>query len=267
MNDYSSELKEYLSKLAKICIEIAKSQNLKIETIKTEINILNLLKDIHSIGSKESFYFFDSSLTAYEDAYDWRLNQYLEENEDNEEIDFLNEELLAFTTNYKNSHTIEFYYDNLYSDEDFNSLINTPAFDNSFIEINDWTIIINYSNLIQDFDYFKSSTRKKIDFINSLISNLLNNEDKSGKLKLINKTSQIGFIFSQLANLGYIEVPKRAGEINYNAFAREIINSFNCDVKPGSLAKYLNPSDDKHQETERNFKSQNFNIPDTNSIS
>ena len=94
--------------------------------------------------------------------------------------------------------------------------------------------------------------------------------EKSDQLKLqwIGKPSQLGHIIGQLAQLGYIEPPKRDnGEINFTQFSKDLLRMFKIESTQGTLAAYLNPNNEKAQETERNFKKANFSIPHKKQVS
>ena len=88
------------------------------------------------------------------------------------------------------------------------------------------------------------------------------------KLQWSGKPSQLGHIVGQLAQLGYIEPPKRDnGEINYTQFSKDLLRMFKVNTTQGSLAAYLNPNNEKAQETERNFIKAKFNIPHKKEVS
>jgi len=88
------------------------------------------------------------------------------------------------------------------------------------------------------------------------------------KIKWIGKPSQLGFIMSNLAHLGYIEPPlKKNGEINYSQFANMVLGTFEVNTTNNTLEKYLNLDSEKGQETLRNFNSKDFSIPDIREVS
>ncbi|WP_157209206.1 hypothetical protein [Mariniflexile maritimum] len=94
------------------------------------------------------------------------------------------------------------------------------------------------------------------------------NDEVTNKLKWIGKPSQLGFIISSLANLGYIETPlKKDGEINYTQLAKLVKETFETETTESTLSKYLNLDSEKGQETSRKFSSYNFNIPHLKTIS
>ena len=82
------------------------------------------------------------------------------------------------------------------------------------------------------------------------------------KIKWVGKASQLGFILSNLAELGYIEPPrKKDGEINYSQFAKLVMETFEAQTTENTLTKYLNLNSDKGKETVRNFQKSGFNLP------
>ncbi len=105
----------------------------------------------------------------------------------------------------------------------------------------------------------------KIDEINE---EMQNNEVAKEKIEWSGKPSQLGFIFSKLAELDYIVPPKRDnGETNYTQFAKKILNIFKIKTTEGTISKYLNSNEAKAQETQRNFDKANFNIPHKKEVS
>lgn len=98
---------------------------------------------------------------------------------------------------------------------------------------------------------------------NTIISEL------TSKLNWNSKPAHLGYLLGILADLDYIDAPKRQnGNINYTQFAKEVLQTFK--LKKGTeatLSKYLNTSTEKAQETERNFKNASFNIPHKKEVS
>ena len=98
--------------------------------------------------------------------------------------------------------------------------------------------------------------------IQSIIDELNDSKQLAIKIKWLGKKTHIGFIFSSLAQEGYIDTPKSGnGEINYTAFAKLIREVFDVEVSEGSLRKYLNPSDDKFDENKNTFEKEKFHLP------
>ena len=105
----------------------------------------------------------------------------------------------------------------------------------------------------------------KIDEINE---ELFNKEAVKDKIEWSGKPSQLGFIFSKLAELDYLVPPKRDnGETNYTQFAKKVLNIFKIKTTEGTISKYLNSNEAKAQETQRNFDKANFNIPHKKEVS
>ncbi|WP_452603080.1 hypothetical protein [Pontimicrobium sp. MEBiC06410] len=114
------------------------------------------------------------------------------------------------------------------------------------------------------FALFHVGNRFIIDLVriqNNINEICLSNQEKT-KIKWLGKKTHIGYIFSMLAQEGYIETPKlKSGEVNYTAFARIIKELFEVDVAEGTLRKYLNPLDDKFEENQNTFEKEQFNLP------
>lgn len=104
--------------------------------------------------------------------------------------------------------------------------------------------------------------------INIINEELYNKEVVKEKIEWSGKPSQLGFIFSKLAELDYLIPPKRDnGETNYTQFAKKVLNIFKIKTTEGTISKYLNSNEVKAQETQRNFDKANFNIPHKKEVS
>ena len=105
----------------------------------------------------------------------------------------------------------------------------------------------------------------KIDEIEKEIEN---SKPAQSQIEWTGNTSQLGYIMGQLAQLGYIN-PKELnnGEINFTQFSKDLLNKFKIKTTVGSLAAYLNITNNKAQETHRKFEKANFNIPHKKEVS
>ena len=105
----------------------------------------------------------------------------------------------------------------------------------------------------------------KIDEIEEAIEN---SKPAQSQIEWLGKTSHLGYIMGQLAELEYIN-PKRLtnGEINFTQFSKDVLNKFKIKATIGSLAAYLNITNSKAQETHRKFEKENFNIPHKKEVS
>lgn len=105
----------------------------------------------------------------------------------------------------------------------------------------------------------------KIDEIEEVIEN---SKPAQSQIEWLGKTSHLGYIMGQLAELEYIN-PKRLtnGEINFTQFSKDVLNKFKIKATIGSLAAYLNITNSKAQETHRKFEKENFNIPHKKEVS
>lgn len=94
------------------------------------------------------------------------------------------------------------------------------------------------------------------------------NPESTEKIKWIGKSSQLGFIIGKLAELGYIDTPKRInGETNFTQFAKQVNNTFEVNTKESTLSKYLNLESEKGSETVRKFNENGFDIPHVKTVS
>jgi hypothetical protein len=95
-----------------------------------------------------------------------------------------------------------------------------------------------------------------------------NSKPAQSQIEWLGKTSHLGYIMGQLAELDYIN-PKRLpnGEINFTQFSKDVLNKFKIKATVGSLSAYLNVTNNKAQETHRKFKKENFNIPHKKEVS
>jgi len=125
-----------------------------------------------------------------------------------------------------------------------------------------------------DFYYYAAGleAQKMISFLESKKSTAVNNIESQSqiteKIKWIGKPSQLGFIIGKLADLGYIEAPKRPnGETNFSKFASLVNNTFEVDTTDNTLSKYLNLESEKGSETVRKFNEYGFDIPHTKTVS
>jgi hypothetical protein len=108
-----------------------------------------------------------------------------------------------------------------------------------------------------DFQHIKA-----IQYIDHLISG--NNIQPTTSIKntkplqWTGKAAHLGYIAYLLADLGYIEPPKRRnGEINYNEFARKLLECFDIETTIGTLANAVNP-----EKNNMEFKNKDkFTIP------
>lgn len=125
-----------------------------------------------------------------------------------------------------------------------------------------------------DFYYYAAGllANKMINYLNSKKSTnaikVNSSETTNEKIKWIGKPSQLGFIIGKLADLGYIEAPKRPnGDINFTKFAALVSNTFDVDTTESTLSKYLNLDSEKGSETARKFSDNGFDIPHIKQIS
>jgi hypothetical protein len=105
----------------------------------------------------------------------------------------------------------------------------------------------------------------KLDIIDEAIQD---KEAIKEKIEWSGKASQLGYIFSKLAELDYLSPPRREdGEPNYTQFAKKVMQIFKIKTTEGTLSKYLNLNSEKAQETHRTFEKAKFNIPHKKEVS
>jgi hypothetical protein len=110
---------------------------------------------------------------------------------------------------------------------------------------------------------FFESRKNKMAANSGLIPNKSNET-----IKWIGKPSQLGFIIGKLAELGYIDAPKRINrDINYTQFAKQVKNTFDVETTESTLSKYLNLESEKGSETVRKFNDNGFDIPHIKTVS
>ncbi|UZO81162.1 hypothetical protein NBT05_01500 [Aquimarina sp. ERC-38] len=103
--------------------------------------------------------------------------------------------------------------------------------------------------------------------IQNNINEIRMSNQKSTRIRWLGKKTHIGYIFSMLAQEGYIETPELpGGEVNYTAFARLIKELFEVDVAEGTLRKYLNPLDTKFEENQKTFEKEQFHLPNVKRV-
>jgi len=231
--------------------------------------ILEIFDDLYSQSKNENIYYFDCHSDVYESHFDNRMESYLEKIPEGVELDFLESEVKYF------------------SDPLNNRLLNGEY---------------NYSYFMGNTEKYKISLRRKKDFLETKLKRyslkidikedvkhkdvvygndvygaklkLIKDDtslikvDNTKKLKWIGKPSQLGFIVSNLVQLGYIESPLRPnGEINYTQLATSVKETFDIDTTVNTLTKYLNLDSEKGQETVRKFKTNNFSLPTRKEVS
>jgi len=88
---------------------------------------------------------------------------------------------------------------------------------------------------------------------------------KFQKLKWTGKPEQFGFIFLELAQKGFIEIPGTNGEASYSKFAQSCFDLFEFENETTleNLKRTMNPSKNALSESNR----QKFQIPNKDDIS
>jgi hypothetical protein len=78
------------------------------------------------------------------------------------------------------------------------------------------------------------------------------------KIKWLGKTSQIAYLFSELAKKGFIDLPTTRGDGSYSKLGVLIMQYFDVDTTIDNMKKEVNPAKNSLSETSRN----KFVIPD-----
>lgn len=134
-----------------------------------------------------------------------------------------------------------------------------------FSTANENDFILKRLNIIEflnvPFSKLKVAESKKYDirryseYLNDLLNE--NKTDVIIKLKWLGKPAHLGFIFKELAEKGFIEVPKRKDKLNRDKYAKLLMQLFEVfpkDTTPENLGKELGDSPSISPETELKFK-------------
>ena len=250
-NNIINNLKELFQKsISDIFLEVSKMKKEEIEKFLNfnidAVNVkLNIIKNDFNIGEVESRYtsvLYDvADMQKLESFYTKRENS---SDDTNIEIKKLTQSINALNklknTKSRSEYFSEFYYQRV-------KLL-------TFLP----------------FKLFHIATKFVIELerIKELNVSYENSTNSNEKLKWIGKPSQLGFIIGKLADLGYIDTPKRLnGEINYKQFANLVNNTFEVNSTNDTLSKYLNLESEKGKETVRKFDNYDFKIPHIKEIS
>jgi len=79
----------------------------------------------------------------------------------------------------------------------------------------------------------------------------------TNKIKWLASPSILGYVFIELINKGFVEMPLRNGEINYSEFARQLLGAFEFQTTQNTMENACNPSKNKLSTTKRS----KFKIP------
>jgi hypothetical protein len=82
------------------------------------------------------------------------------------------------------------------------------------------------------------------------------------KLKWTGKPAQLGYIMNELAEKGFIEIPKTRGDISYSRFAKVLLELFEIETTKANLENEVNP--DKNSLGNLNRKK--LSIPNLNDL-
>ncbi len=69
-----------------------------------------------------------------------------------------------------------------------------------------------------------------------------NNLKPRVKLKWSGKPAHLGYIMNELAEKGFIEIPKTRGDISYSRFAKVLLELFDIDTTKENLEREVNPN-------------------------
>ena len=218
---------------------------------------------------QNNYLFFDCAFSVYENHYEQRLLEFIKEHIDASEADFIKQELQDIYNPKEmrvlmhNKETVH-YHSFIESENKLNFSKNKKiAFLTEKLKKEGWIMKFTEDTFLEHYDRLIPGEMifEKIDEVDE-------NINSSKRIKWIGKPSQLGFIMSNLAQLGYIEAPLRKnGEINYLQFARLVMQTIECETTESTLSKYLNLDSEKGQETLRKFESKNFRIPHKKEIS
>jgi hypothetical protein len=113
-----------------------------------------------------------------------------------------------------------------------------------------------------------ADNQKQIDELKGIISSFQNDksnkEHKVQKLKWLGKPEQFGYIFSELARQGFIEMPGTNGEGSYAKYAKVCFELFEFKTNSlDNLERVLNPEKNVLSDSNR----AKISIPDIKDIS
>lgn len=124
-----------------------------------------------------------------------------------------------------------------------------------------YTFGINFNNLLLDLkieiDFFRYEiyTQEHKSFLCELNSPLTDNlkmdSKKNAKLKWSGRAAHLGYIMNELAEKGFIEIPKTNGDPSYNKFAKVLLELFEIETTPSNLANEVNPNKNTLGKTNR----------------
>lgn len=231
--------------------------------------ILEIFDDLYIQSKNENIYYFDCHSDVYEAHFDSRMDSYLEKIPEAVELDFLKAEVKYFSNPLKNRLLNgEYNYCEFIGNTEKYKISLRRKIDFIETKLERYSLKINIEEDVKHKDvvYGKDVYGAKLELVKD--DSVLKKKDSSKKLKWAGGPSQLGFIISNLVQLGYIESPLRKnGEINYTKLAESVKETFEIDTTVNSLTKYLNLDSEKGQETSRKFKANNFNVPHLKSIS
>ncbi|TKS57402.1 hypothetical protein [Mesohalobacter halotolerans] len=250
-----------------------------IDRIKSEVTVL--ISKLRKLSEDENYYFFDCPFSVYVNHYEKRKDFFIKNNIDANEIDFVKDEIIK-RVDKRNERMLgysvfEIYYHRLiyikksldYSeDKKINFLEKKLAdfgftVDYYFDEDNDKTTC--FFNEIEDNNNLDTNTTTVIntEYDTSKSNNPISGNER--KIEWIGGPSTLGYIIGYLAEYGYIDAPKKkGGDINYSAFAREVMNTFKIETTANTLQKYLNLDSEKSTEIKRKLENAKFYIPHFN---
>ncbi|WP_299767359.1 hypothetical protein [uncultured Dokdonia sp.] len=238
--------KEYENALSQIFLKLATSNSDTFESfIRFNIEAVKI-----SLRTIKADFYIDSKQSRYYSN--------LIDNLGVNKLKIINNREVNYESYFKDSSIVEF-YESLFKDSSISGL--DHVFSYYSIEFHNHRMKI-LSRL--PFALFHIASRFIIDLsrIEEKIREIRSLNQETPKIKWLGKRTHIGYVFSKLAQEGYIETPKlKNGEVNYTAFARLIKQLFEVDVSEGTLRKYLNPLDSKFEENQNTFEKENFHLP------
>jgi hypothetical protein len=233
---YVESISEVILKLSSLTNNNEKLNYLKYSVQLFNIPLRQLKVDFH-VHQQDSRYYSESQNVNQLSTVEEIADSILKENKEEEE----EEEVKKFDTPYY--QLIDLFLEN-YKQKTLSFLpLSLSAIGNSFIKV--------LYNKIAEIE-----------------EEIENSKPAQSQIEWLGKTSHLGYIMGQLAQLGYIN-PKELsnGEINFTQFSKDLLNKFKLDTTVGSLSAYLNINNKKAQETHRKFEKENFNIPHKKEVS
>ncbi|MCF8369436.1 MAG: hypothetical protein K9G76_10375 [Bacteroidales bacterium] len=145
------------------------------------------------------------------------------------------------------------------SHEDYKTI---DEISNTLFKINALIASLQKESKIEKNEKEIESLSHLIDNLKKSMDNRVHKRNDENKIKWLGKPAHLGYIFSELAKNGFIELPVTNGEISYSKLGRILFNVFDIDTTSGNLEKEVN----ENKNTLSNSNKAKFTIPELSQI-